>query len=178
METKFTQFLRAGGNGEFLIRRRADAWVGVRTAFSIKSEFPNYAALRDNFAARLDAVIQSNTAMLLQALPGGHFRYTAEIDIFGRRQYVSVEYPEGYPDFRPFMTHPSGVRSVEIDVTGQTAADFRRANIAAGHPEWGSRAPQGWTWHHVEDARTMQLVPSIINGTFNHRGGASVARNP
>jgi hypothetical protein len=27
-------------------------------------------------------------------------------------------------------------------------------------------------------ARTMQLVPSIINGTFNHRGGASVARNP
>ena len=46
METKFTQFLRAGGNGEFLIRRRADAWVGVRTAFSIKSEFPNYAALR------------------------------------------------------------------------------------------------------------------------------------
>jgi SPP1 gp7 family putative phage head morphogenesis protein len=68
METKFTQFLRAGGNGEFLIRRRADAWVGVRTAFSIKSEFPNYAALRDNFAARLDAVIQSNTAMLLQAI--------------------------------------------------------------------------------------------------------------
>lgn len=68
METKFTQFLRAGGNGEFLIRRRADAWVGVRTAFSIKSEFPNYAALRDNFAARLDAVIQSNTSMLLQAI--------------------------------------------------------------------------------------------------------------
>lgn len=68
METKFTQFLRAGGNGEFLIRRKADAWVGGRTALSIKSEFPNYAALRDNFAARLDAVIQSNTAMLLQAI--------------------------------------------------------------------------------------------------------------
>jgi SPP1 gp7 family putative phage head morphogenesis protein len=115
---------------------------------------------------------------IVELMPEGHFRYTAEIDILGRRQHVSVEYPEGYPDFRPFMMHPSGVRSVEIDVTGQTAADFRRANIEAGHPEWGSRAPQGWTWHHVEDARTMQLVPSIINGTFNHRGGASVARNP
>ena len=68
METKFTQFLRSGGNGEFLIRRKADAWVGGRTALSIKSEFPNYAALRDNFAARLDAVIQSNSAMLLQAI--------------------------------------------------------------------------------------------------------------
>lgn len=115
---------------------------------------------------------------IVELMPEGHFRYTAEIDILGRRQHVSVEYPGGYPDFRPFMTHPSGVRSVEIDVTGQTAADFRRANIVAGHPEWGSRAPQGWTWHHVEDARTMQLVPSSINGTFNHRGGASVARNP
>jgi hypothetical protein len=72
METKFTQFLRAGGNGEFLIRRRADAWVGVRTAFSIKSEFPNYAALRDNFAARLDAVIQSNTAMLCKPYHPGN----------------------------------------------------------------------------------------------------------
>lgn len=68
METKFTQFLRAGGNGEFLISRKADAWVGRRTALSIKSEFPNYAALRDNFAARLDVVIQSNTAMLLQTI--------------------------------------------------------------------------------------------------------------
>jgi hypothetical protein len=50
METKFTQFLRSGGNGEFLIRRKAGAWVGEQTALSKKSEFPNYAALRDNFA--------------------------------------------------------------------------------------------------------------------------------
>ena len=68
METKFTQFLRTGGSAEFFIRRKADVWVGGRTALSIKSEFPNYAALRDNFAARLDAVIQSNSAMLLQAI--------------------------------------------------------------------------------------------------------------
>ena len=68
METKFTQFLRTGGSAEFFIRRKADVWVGGRTALSIKSEFPNYAALRDNFAARLDTVIQSNSAMLLQAI--------------------------------------------------------------------------------------------------------------
>lgn len=68
METKFTQFLRTGGSGEFFIRRKADVWVGGRTAFSIKSEFPNFTALRDSFAAKLDAVIQSNSAMLLQAI--------------------------------------------------------------------------------------------------------------
>jgi len=68
METKFTQFLRTGGDGEFLIRRKADAWVGGRIGFSVKSEFPNYAALRDDFAVRLDAVIQSNSVTLLQAI--------------------------------------------------------------------------------------------------------------
>lgn len=70
METKFTQFLRTGGSGEFFLRRKADAWVGGQIAFSIKSEFPNYAALRDSFAAKLDAVIQANTTMLLQAVGG------------------------------------------------------------------------------------------------------------
>jgi SPP1 gp7 family putative phage head morphogenesis protein len=68
METKFTHFLRAGGNGEFLIRREANGWSGGRTSFAIKSEFPNYAALRDSFATKLDAIIQANTAMLLQAI--------------------------------------------------------------------------------------------------------------
>jgi SPP1 gp7 family putative phage head morphogenesis protein len=68
METKFTQFLRSGGNGEFCIRRKADVWVAGRTAYAIKSEFPNYAALRDTFVAKLDAIIQANSAMLLQAI--------------------------------------------------------------------------------------------------------------
>lgn len=68
METKFTQFLRTGGNSEFCIRRKADVWVGGRTAFSTKSEFPNYSALRDSFAAKLDAATQSNTTMLLHTV--------------------------------------------------------------------------------------------------------------
>lgn len=50
----------------------------------------------------------------VELMPDGHFRYTAEIDMLGSRQRVSVEYPNGYPDCRPFMTHPSGVTSVEI----------------------------------------------------------------
>jgi hypothetical protein len=215
METKFTQFLRAGGNGEFLIRRRADAWVRVRTAFSIKSEFPNYAALRDNFAARLDAVIQSNTAMLLQAisaqydppltaaeLPGVSAARADTLALWEERiEVIWTEWHSHLQRLRPIREAMEqhllrrfaglinelrqrglGIRQYvwrsRDDGKVRSAADFRRANIEAGHPEWGSRAPQGWTWHHVEDARTMQLVPSIINGTFNHRGGASVARNP
>jgi hypothetical protein len=55
METRFTQFLRSGGNGEFIFGRKSDVCVGRRTNYAIKSEFPNYAALRDDFSARLDA---------------------------------------------------------------------------------------------------------------------------
>lgn len=113
----------------------------------------------------------------VQLMPDGHFRYTAEIEVLGQSQRVSVEYPGGYPDFRPFMTHPSGVRSVEIDVTGNGRVDNARANAAAGYSEWGDTPPVGWVWHHVEDARTMQLVPREINRDFYHLGGASLVRN-
>lgn len=108
--------------------------------------------------------------------PDGLFAYTVEIDVLGRRQTVTVVYRDGYPDFTPFMTHPSGVRSVEIEMSGRTVTDFRRANNAAGHPEWNRQMPDGWTWHHAEDGRTMQLVPGEINRTFRHEGGAAAAR--
>lgn len=108
--------------------------------------------------------------------PDGNFSYTAKLEVLGKSQQVTVIYRDGSPDFAPFMTHPSGVRSVEIEMTGGNPVDFRRANIAAGHPEWGSKAPTGWTWHHAEDGTTMELVPSMINQRFYHVGGASTAR--
>jgi A nuclease of the HNH/ENDO VII superfamily with conserved WHH len=92
------------------------------------------------------------------------------------RQGLGVRYSEGAPDFRPFMNHPSGVREVRIDVTGD-AIDFRRANEAAGHAEWGSRPPAGYSWHHHEDGSTMQLVGADVHAEFTHRGGAWLARS-
>ena len=118
-----------------------------------------------------------NRGGTVELMPEGHFRYSADIDLLGQPQRISVEYPDGYPDFRPFMTHPSGVRAVEIDVSGDPKIDRLRANAAAGRTDWDSMPPTGWTWHHVEDARTMQLVPSVINQRFGHQGGASIARN-
>lgn len=108
--------------------------------------------------------------------PEGHFAYEAELRVLGKRQEITVVYREGAPDFTPFMTHPSGVRSVEIKMTGRNNVDARRANIAAGHPEWNGDMPEGWTWHHVEDGITMELIPIVINDKFNHIGGAAGAR--
>jgi len=47
------------------------------------------------------------------------------------------------------------------------------ANAAAGLES----TPKDYTWHHVEDGKTMQLVPTDIHDTFPHIGGASVIRN-
>lgn len=115
----------------------------------------------------------------VEIMPGGQVRYTTIIrDIASplHSRAVSVSYANGFPDFAPFMTHPSGVQSVTINMTGTNRIDFRLANIAAGHPEWGNRPPAGWTWHHNEDGSTMELVPSSINNMFHHMGGASLAR--
>jgi hypothetical protein len=92
------------------------------------------------------------------------------------RQGIGVRYTEGAPDFRPFMNHPSGVRQTRIEVTGSHPVDFKRANAAVGHAEWGSRSPPGYSWHHHEDGTTMQLVRSDVHTEFSHRGGAALAR--
>jgi hypothetical protein len=38
------------------------------------------------------------------------------------------------------------------------------------------REDNKFTWHHVEDAETMLLVPADLNNKVQHVGGASVAR--
>ncbi|WP_135212625.1 HNH endonuclease [Vitreimonas flagellata] len=108
----------------------------------------------------------------IEILPGGAIRYGRIIDGRG----VSVTYRDGFPDFSPFMRHPSGVRSVTIENMTGTPADFRAANAAAGRPEWGRAAPEDWTWHHHQDGRTMQLIPTNINDKFPHIGGAAIVR--
>ena len=34
---------------------------------------------------------------------------------------------------------------------------------------------RGYSWHHNEDLRTMELVPKILHQDANHQGGTSVA---
>lgn len=101
---------------------------------------------------------------------------------YTNRAGVAVTYRNGYPDFAPFMSHPSGVTEVRLvggfDKKGNRTVDYRRANAEAGHPEWGSRPPENWTWHHVENSDRMQLVPRDVHDEFSHRGGVSDARDP
>ncbi|MED1629262.1 HNH endonuclease [Bacillus mycoides] len=81
---------------------------------------------------------------------------------------VSVNYPNGYPDFTPYM-HPN-IKPVQIEVHSpkNNPKDFENANIAAKLTKDtdppiidNQRPPEGYTWHHHEDGKTMMLVMKI-----------------
>lgn len=42
--------------------------------------------------------------------------------------------------------------------------------------EWENKGARGYTWHHHQDGQTMQLIDTLIHGTFTHTGGASLSR--
>ncbi len=93
---------------------------------------------------------------------------------------VSVNYPNGYPDFTPFM-HPN-VKPVQIEVHSpkNNPKDFENANKAAKLTKDtdpplidNQRPPDGYTWHHHEDGKTMMLVDEEIHREFRHIGGQS-----
>ena len=75
----------------------------------------------------------------------------------------------GFPDFRDFLYDGAdGENTVEIEYTGSRAKDFAAANKAAGFTDG---TPEGYTWHHVEDMKTMQLVETGIHRSVGHTGG-------
>ena len=75
---------------------------------------------------------------------------------------------EGFPDFEPYSIKKVTVNNLE----GDAYYDFIKANEAAGV----SSTPKGYTWHHVEDGRTLILVPSDLHGAVRHTGGALLIR--
>jgi hypothetical protein len=79
---------------------------------------------------------------------------------------------KGFPDFSPWVhTTPDGtVCDVQIEPTGSRAGDVKAANAACGL----AHTPDGWCWHHHEDAGRMQLVPRDLHGAVGHTGGFAI----
>jgi hypothetical protein len=93
---------------------------------------------------------------------------------------VSVRYPDGFPDFTPFM-HPN-VKPVKIEIQSpkNNPKDFENANKEAKLTKDTDppiidirRPPEGYTWHHHQDGKTMMLVDEDIHREFRHIGGQS-----
>jgi hypothetical protein len=69
----------------------------------------------------------------------------------------------------------NGTKNVRVKrLTGNDGIDQGLADEAAGFKK--GETPQGYVWHHVEDGKTMQLVPQYINNNTPHTGGAALLR--
>jgi hypothetical protein len=92
------------------------------------------------------------------------------------RRELAQKYPngvrftrDGYPVFTPYAER----RVVIEGRKGNRDADVDNANAAIGR----STTPSGYIWHHVEDGRTMELVPKTLHETVRHTGGVPAAKN-
>lgn len=101
--------------------------------------------------------------------------------VYTNKKGVSIRYPDGFPDFSEYA-HPT-VKPVEIKFSGNRDIDNRNANIKAGlnkdsDPPVKSiyRAPQGYTWHHHQDGKTMILVEKRVHTEFTHIGGVGMMK--
>ncbi len=100
-----------------------------------------------------------------------------------KSQDVAEKYPEGvqfdqsgYPDFSPYIYENPDTGDpviVEIDMKGNHTTDYTDANRAAGIEQ----KPEGYTWHHHQDGKTMILVPTDLHGAVRHTGGVSTIIN-
>ena len=51
--------------------------------------------------------------------------------------------------------------------------DIIRANLSY----FGVQStPKGYTWHHLEDGKTMILIPTELHDAYRHTGGADLIR--
>jgi hypothetical protein len=99
-----------------------------------------------------------------------------------------INFKDGYPDFSEYAYQAKGVDGkaingeveIELSKAGNREQDFARARVAMAE-KLGSekfKETRDWTWHHVEDGTTMQLVPTELHNNVPHTGGVSIAKDP
>jgi hypothetical protein len=75
----------------------------------------------------------------------------------------------GYPVFTR-----AAVDRIDVPgLTGDRTHDADLANQATHRAE----TPAGYVWHHVENGRTMELVPRDLHDAARHTGGAAAITN-
>jgi hypothetical protein len=98
-------------------------------------------------------------------LKGANYKFDDE---YLKRVYGEITFNEfGYPIFDEFAYARIDLPGL---LTGNNSVDAALANnMMFGDPA----GLKGLTWHHVEDGRTMILVPTELNAVVKHTGGAS-----
>lgn len=78
----------------------------------------------------------------------------------------------GYPDFSKY----SKMNIQTSKLTGIHHKDIKIIEkiVKKKYPKWRKRI--GYTWHHHQDGKTMQYIPTDLHSAIPHSGGASRLR--
>jgi Domain of unknown function (DUF4157)/A nuclease of the HNH/ENDO VII superfamily with conserved WHH len=90
-----------------------------------------------------------------------------------------IRFKNGYPDFRPWARERvfmkvTGDDNIDFAVADRLMAKRRGFDNQTAYETW--RSSNRLTWHHIEGASEMILVPRDLHGNVPHVGGASEAR--
>ncbi len=91
--------------------------------------------------------------------------------------YIKAKYGDIYMSKQGFAVLDD-FAVARVELTGLTglnggADDIARANLV--HHGTQSSIP-GYTWHHLEDGKTMIMVPTELHEAYRHTGGADLLR--
>ncbi|MQY51204.1 RHS repeat-associated core domain-containing protein [Rhodocyclus gracilis] len=106
----------------------------------------------------------SGLTNLLQYLERGVRVINKALDVHPK---TGVAFKEGFPDFSQ-----QAIKEVKVGNLTGTEKDFALADRAAGYSATNPR-PGDFTWHHVQDGQTMQLVPTSVHQQTAHTGGSA-----
>ena len=91
--------------------------------------------------------------------------------------YIKAKYGDIYMSRQGFPVFDDyAIARVELpDLTGLNSGsdDIAKANLA--HHGTTTSIP-GYTWHHLEDGKTMILIPTELHEAYRHTGGADLLR--
>ena len=130
----------------------------------------NYAEMRGRNIADAVAKYQETDPIINCRYAGGVMVPAGDNADYILEKYGEIRMSEqGFAIFDEYAI----ARVVLEGLTGNEDEDIRRANILHhGSPE----SIPGYTWHHLEDGKTLILIPTDLHQAYPHTGGAALLR--
>ena len=151
MQHNLREFLRHGGNGQYVVTQQNGTVYGYRAAISIKSLFPGYADLRADFGGQLDRVIAENTRMILNVLtPPDTVPWVTEADlrdVSDVKEEALRQWDERLAAiYDEYQTHPQRLRPLRTGMEERLLRAFaglinqlRQQDLGIEHYIWRSQ---------------------------------------
>ncbi|GGL58304.1 HNH endonuclease [Sporolactobacillus putidus] len=97
-------------------------------------------------------------------------------NILEKKDLAGIEYSDAIPDFSPISVHEVEISNMTTDrrLNFRNADELLAQRFGVTRKEIVKlRKQQNLTWHELNDMKTMQLVPTVINSKFGHLGGVA-----